>query len=227
MKEYWSIPGPSRAPQQPCIAFYKYDGNNIRAEWNKKTGWDKFGTRTRLLDETDPLFGCAIKLFRDKYANDLKRVIQDNKDFRMVRDAKDGRFIAFCELHGPTSFCGIHTPGEELTVTLIDIEVHKYGFLVPREFLRAFGHLDIAKVIYEGNFNKQFIRDVREGKYPVMEGVVAKGVIQGKRGRENHGLWMAKVKTNWWLEELRKRASTDAAFRVALSENVSEQAGDW
>ena len=33
MKQYWEIPGPSRAPNEPCIAFRKEDGSNFRAEW--------------------------------------------------------------------------------------------------------------------------------------------------------------------------------------------------
>ena len=40
----------------------------------------------------------------------------------------------------------------------------------------SFGDLpQAAEVIYQGNLSIQFIRDVQEGKYPVIEGVVAKG----------------------------------------------------
>lgn len=36
-------------------AFDKLDGSNIRAEWNSKRGFYKFGTRNQLMDEkTDP-----------------------------------------------------------------------------------------------------------------------------------------------------------------------------
>lgn len=62
MKDYPSIPGSSKAPQLPCIAFKKYDGSNIRAEWSKKRGWYKFGTRTQLIDKTDLVFGVVPDL---------------------------------------------------------------------------------------------------------------------------------------------------------------------
>ncbi len=36
MKEYWEIPGPSSAPiGNPCLAFKKLDGSNIRYESNE------------------------------------------------------------------------------------------------------------------------------------------------------------------------------------------------
>ena len=45
------------------IAFNKLDGSNIRAEWNKKRGLYKFGSRTRLISESDSL-GEAISLIK-------------------------------------------------------------------------------------------------------------------------------------------------------------------
>lgn len=204
MKTYWHIP-------EPCIAFNKYDGQHVRCEWSKKSGWYKFGSRNILLDPTDPI-GAAIPLFLEKYGDAVAKVLTDTKELRGASGA-----IAFCELWGPTSFCGIHTPGEQLTVTLFDVSIHKRGILLPRDFIRLFGHLDIPAVVYEGNFNEQFIEDVRSGKYPVEEGVVAKG------GDTQHHLWMAKIKTRQWLERLRERASQDERLVQFLKENVAEQ----
>lgn len=204
MKLYPSIPGPSKAPQLPCIAFYKYDGSNIRAEWTKKRGWHKFGTRGQLLDESCPLFGGAVKLFHERLGDNIAKVIRDHKDYRGVTEA-----IVYCEYFGPSSI-GMYHNWEELKtkgeLKLFDVNIHKRGFVIPREFVRNFGHLEhSAQVVYEGNFNKQFVRDVREGKYDVREGVVAKGVNPANKGRAEHGLWMAKCKTNWWFEEIRRR----------------------
>lgn len=219
MKIYWSIPGPSKAPQQSCVAFYKYDGNNIRIEWSRKRGWCKYGTRKRLLDESDKEYGCAISIFQDTLADDMERVVKSDKLFRGVQSV-----VVFCELWGPSSFCGIHSPNESLKLTPIDVAIHKKGIMLPRDFVNAFGHLDIAKVVYEGNFNHQFIEDVRNGHYVGdTEGIVAKGVIQGKKGNPQHGLWMSKVKTRWWLEELKRRAREDDTFRQVLIENIKEQ----
>lgn len=47
-------------------------------------------------------------------------------------------------------------------------------------------------MIYEGNMSREFINDVRDGKYPVYEGVVCKGDD-----------WTAKIKTIEYLERLR------------------------
>ena len=51
MKEYPSIPYRIHGDLD-IIAFGKYDGSNIRAEWSQKKGFYKFGTRKRLLDES-------------------------------------------------------------------------------------------------------------------------------------------------------------------------------
>ena len=48
-----------------------------------------------------------------------------------------------------------------------------------------------AKVVYDGTLNKQFIEDVREGRYPVWEGVVAKGDD-----------FMVKIKTKAYFAKL-------------------------
>ncbi len=218
MKSYWSIPGPAKAPRLDCIAFEKYDGNNIRIEWNRKRGWYKFGTRKRLLDETDQEYGCAIPIFKNTLADNLEKVIKKNKVFRGIQNV-----VVFCELWGENSFCGIHVPGEQLKLTVIDVSLHKKGIMLPRDFVKTFVHLDIAKVVYEGKFNTQFISDVREGKYNVREGIVAKGVIEGKKKNPQHGLWMAKVKTDWWFEELKRRVKENSSLNQVLAENIREQ----
>lgn len=62
-----------------CHVFLKYDGSNIRAEWNKKTGWGKFGARNTILDLNDPVLGKAADLFLNKYSSDLESVFASNK----------------------------------------------------------------------------------------------------------------------------------------------------
>lgn len=227
MKEYWSIQGPTKAPQSPCIAFYKYDGSNFRAEWSRKRGWYKFGTRRTIIDESSEQFGPAIKVFLDTYGDNIPRVLKDNKDYKHAE-----RITTYCEYFGPSSigmfhdWDELHTIGE---VVLFDINVHKRGFVLPRNFIKHFGHLKTANVIYEGNFNKQFVQDVWDGKYDVKEGVVVKGVLPRDKGRPEHGLWMAKCKTKWWFEEIRRRyeeAADDKQRKQLgqlLEENEKEQ----
>ena len=217
MKEYWSIPGPSKSPNGPCIAFEKYDGNCIRAEWTKKNGWCKYGSRTVLIDNTSPVAN-AIIVFNKKYANDLDNVFRKIKYFRNIE-----RVTAYMEYFGPNSFAGWHDPKDfdSMDVMLFDLNIHKKGMMLPRDFVNVLkNEVEIAKVIYEGNFNSSFVNDIRDGKYPVKEGVVAKGVLEGKG---QHSLWMAKAKTKWWFDELRKRALMFEDMKKLLNENLTEQ----
>jgi len=220
MKTYWSIPGPGRSfPHLDCIAFDKLDGSNLRFEWSRKRGWWKFGTRRRLFDVNDPEFGQAIGIFLAKYGDDLVAIFT-SKRYRGTEKA-----VVFCEFYGPRSFAGWHHPDDVPTVTMIDVAVHKKGIVLPRDFVDDFGHLEIPSVVYEGKFGKQFVEDVREGRLSGMtgEGVVAKGVNVGKKKSPQHGLWMRKVKTRWWLEELKKRAVESPELRHVLEENWKEQ----
>jgi len=174
-----------------------------------------------MFDETDTEYGRAIPVFMEKYAEQLAKVFTDNKDFRS-RD----KITAFCEFYGPQSFSGWHDfKNDTQTVTLFDVEIYKKGFVLPRDFLKYFGHLEIPAVIYEGNFGPQLVEDVKDGKYPVTwEGVVCKGVIKGKKGNDQHGLWMNKIKTKSWMAELRRRfEETPWLFRRQWLDNEKEQ----
>lgn len=191
MNEYPSILGPNKAPSLPCLAFYKYDGSNLRWEWSRKRGWNKFGTRKHLFDETDAVFGPAIPIFMDKYADAIEKVIKDSKQYRNAE-----YITAFTEFFGPNSFAGQHNPSDKKELVLFDLQVHKRGILDPRTFIKTFGHLDTAKVVYEGNLNASFIDDVKNSKYDLNEGVVCKGGT-------GHGLWMRKIKTLVYLQKLK------------------------
>jgi hypothetical protein len=219
MKTYWTIPGPSKAPAAPCIAFDKLDGSNLRFEWSKKRGWYKFGTRKRLFDETDHEYGSAIQIFHDTYADGIVEVLKKNKAYRSVQQA-----IVYCEFYGPSSFAGQHVESDPKELMLFDVSIHKKGFVLPRDFINHFGHLKTPTVIYEGNFNKQLFYDVRDGKYPVTEeGIVAKGVLLGKKKNPQHGLWMSKIKTKRWFEKLREKAEHIQFLKQVLADNLKEQ----
>ena len=216
MKQYWEISGPSKAPHEPCIAFYKYDGSNIRAEWTKKRGWHKFGSRKVLIDRSSELGREAINTFLSTYSEDLAKVFTDNKLFRNCQNV-----TVFCEFFGENSFAGQHNPNDEKEIVLLDVNIHKKGIMLPRDFVKTFGHLKIPEVIYEGIFNLTFIHDVINGRYPVEEGIVAKGILPNKKSQ--HSLWMAKVKTAKWINKLKNRAQTDVRFKKELEDNLREQ----
>lgn len=95
--------------------------------------------------------------------------------------------------------------GDPKFFMLFDVLVgHKNRkFVPPKEFLKLFGHLQIPAVIYEGNLTDQFIRDVREDKYCLNEGVVCKGTQ--KSGAFRGGMWMCKIKTQRYLDRLKAK----------------------
>jgi hypothetical protein len=193
MKSYPSIQGASRAPLgRPCVAFHKYDGSNLRWEWTKKRGFHKFGARSRLFDQSDEQFGEAVGLFFSNYAEAIEKSLVDG--FRHLEQA-----TVFTEFFGPSSFAGTHATNEPKELRLFDVQIHRKGFLGHKDFLNHFGDLPFAaEVVYEGNFNRDFIERVRNGEYVPAgaEGVIAKG-------GSGHQLWMAKVKTTAYIERLK------------------------
>ena len=216
MKLYPEIQGPNKAPQSHCIAFYKYDGSCIRYEWTRKKGFNKFGSRKVLIDKTHPL-GESIEIFMNIYSKELENIFKNYKIFRNCQNV-----TVYGEFFGPNSFAGWHSENDEKQIVLFDVNIYKKGFLPPREFLKMFGHLKVPLVIYEGNFGKKFIQDVKNGEYPVVEGVVAKGLLS--HGKPPHNLWMAKCKTNWWIKELKIRATQEPnKYSQVLQDNLIEQ----
>lgn len=122
-------------------AFDKLDGSNIRAEWNAKKGFYKFGTRNELTDEKTMPFGRAIPLIKEKYEKDLTLIFKE-QNWRDV--------LCFFEYWGADSFAGTHNFEAKMDVTLIDVNPFKEGIMMPEQFIELFGHLDIPKVCYEG-----------------------------------------------------------------------------
>lgn len=184
----------------PIRAFAKLDGSNIRAEWVRKTGFHKFGSRHVLIDETHPHLGQAIPLFQKKYGDALSEIF---------RDARYERATVFVEFFGAKSFAGIHDPTDPtLDVVLFDIDVYKKGLLTPGEFLRLTGDkVETAPVLYTGKANEPFLESVRAGTLDGMpfEGVVCKGDPL-KRG---YPPAMFKVKSRAWIAAVTERYKDD------------------
>lgn len=179
-----------------AYVFDKLDGSNIRAEWSRKRGWNKYGTRERLLDLTDPDFGEAIPIFEKTYADDLAKIAK--------KEGWDGLTV-FMEFWGPNSIAGWHQKGEQKTLTLFDANPYKKGILGPREFLDLFGHLHTAKFLGKMHWTRGFVERVWNGE---IEGVTLEGVV-GKAG-SGHDLIMAKAKTAEWVKLVKARCGEDA-----------------
>lgn len=195
MKSYPSIPNhnANKIPiGQSCYGFYKYDGSNLRWEWNKKQGWYKFGTRTRLFGADETPYNQAIPIFKE----DIGPVILE----RVLQQYNLTDFIVYTEFFGPSSFAGSHDENEQKELKLIDVWIPRKGFIPPKQFIKMFDDQPWApEVVYQGNLNKKLIEDVRAGVYPLDEGMMCKGL-------ENNGQqWMVKIKTQAYLDKLKNK----------------------
>jgi hypothetical protein len=171
-------------------AFDKIDGSSIRAEWTRKRGFWKFGTRTRLLDPNEKPLGDAIGLFMDNQAAELGQ---------RLKDERWPEATAFFEFWGRESFAGTHRDDDHF-VSLIDVSVFKKGLLLARDYLKLTEGLDRARLLYWGNANEPFVESVHNGALEGMtfEGVVCKGAYVSP------GMpLMFKVKNRAWVEKLK------------------------
>jgi hypothetical protein len=218
---YPSVEGPAFAfLDAPCVAFEKYDGSNLRFFWDQRRGWHSTGTRYRWFKAATPTFGPAVDLFHRQYARDIVETLRRFKEYRGVT-----QLVAFCEFFGPGTFSGLHRDDEPKRLVLFDVYLPGRGFVFPKDFVAQFGHLPIAKVVYEGPFSRSFVERVRAGEYPVAEGVVAKGVHsrRQRKGKADQEVWMAKVKTRAWLDELARRAGESDDLKKEYEQNLREQ----
>lgn len=204
MIEYPSIINSSKAPRSHCIAFDKLDGSNFRAKYTPKRGFDVFGTRTQLIDETTPFWSEMVMLFKEHHQNSLEKLFKKSKDFRDFRE-----IIVFGEFYGENSFAGQHE-NEPHKIVIFDVLVgHKVRkFLKPREFIRTIGEeVEIPRIVYEGDLNDSFINDVRNNVFGLKEGVICKGTETS--GAFSGGCWMCKIKTQQYLDSLKERFKED------------------
>ena len=203
MKSYPSITTKIRN-DVPIYAFDKLDGSQIRAEWTRKGGFVGFGSRKRSIDASHPWLGQAIELTRDKYGAAVERVFTARK----VQQA-----VLFLEFLGPGSFAGRHLD-EPHDVVLLDVATFGRGLVPPDEFLAMFGHLDTARVLYQGDVDREFVARVRAGGFPGLsgEGVICKSAVLEKRMPV-----MFKIKTHAWLDRLRDQCAGDEELFADLS----------
>ena len=202
MLYYPKIPGSRNAPDGRCVAFEKYDGTNLHWDWDRDFGWHAFGTRRDEFNLTDAgveqfvkrhahLRQC-VEVFRGTLAVELERVFREHPAYAEFPSLK-----AFTEFLGPNSFAGLHREDEPKELRLFDVLAEPFGMIGSHQFVADFGHLPIARVVYEGKLTGKFAEDVRVGKYDVTEGVVCKGGVGGS------DVWMVKVKTYAYLERLK------------------------
>jgi hypothetical protein len=193
VKQYPSI-GRDNVKGQPFYVFDKLDGSNVRAEWNPKKGFWKFGSRTQLLDlQSSPLGALTIPLMK----------AQEDQIGSILRGLRAQEATCFFEFYGPSSFAGVHQWKElNFQAVLFDVTLFKRGFMQPGEFVKTFAHkVSIPSLLHYGNVSDAIVRQVWDGTLPGMtfEGVVCKGTPL-KNGYPPH---MFKLKSKAWIEKVK------------------------
>jgi hypothetical protein len=156
-----------------------------------------------LFDETDPVFGSAIAMFHDGLAAPVGDI---------AKAQRWDKLVVFAEFHGSRSFVGIHMPEDSKFLTMFDVSPLGRGILPPAEFLKLFGHLEIAKFLGIVDWNHDYADRVRCGGVEgvTFEGVVAKGMVDRK-------LVMEKAKTRAWIEKVKARHTAEDAKKILES----------
>lgn len=198
MKSYPSI-DKKFAKKEEYYFFDKLDGSNIRAEWSKKKGFYKFGSRNALIDENHEQLGESVLL--------IKALEKEFNDF--AKKSKIDRFVAFFEFFGENSFAGSHKD-EAHKVVLIDVNEYKKGFMSPKDFLNYFeeSNIEIPKLLHKGKPTMEFIESVNNGE---IEGMTFEGVI-GKRKQSKTSHDYFKVKNKAWLDKLKDKCGNNIAL---------------
>lgn len=173
-------------------AFDKLDGSNIRAEWSKKKGFYKFGSKNVLIDEQTKFLGHSVPLIMEKYNEELsKRFVDDKID----------RAVIFCEFFGENSFAGIHEEsGDFYDVVLFDISIYKKGIMLPKDFLKFTNGLEITKLLYQGKCDDDFVKSVQTG---TLQGMTFEGVVCKQNEYHRFGIpKMCKIKSEEWKQKV-------------------------
>jgi hypothetical protein len=206
MKHYPSIPRSTGQDFQEFDAyvFDKLDGSNLRFEWNRKRGFYKTGTRERLFDKTDLVFGQALPVFETTWSESLNKVF---------RDQRWESAIVFCEFWGARSFAGLHEPDDSKHLTLFDVNPFKKGILGPKEFLKLFGKFeDTPRFLGIQRWTRGFVERVRRGE---VEGITFEGVV-GKAGEGHHQV-RGKAKTQVWIDKVLEKFGIERGTKIVDS----------
>jgi hypothetical protein len=186
-----------------AYVFDKLDGRHVRAAWTKKRGWDRFGTKERMFDETDPEFGPAKPIFMATLAEPLARVAVDRRWRELV---------AFVEYWGPGSIAGLDMSGPVMRVDLVDADADGRGLMLPKDYLKAFEGVPQARYLGRHRWTRGFSQRVLLGE---VEGITFEGVV-GKAGQGSDRI-MSKAKTQAWRDAVRAACAHDVAEKLLAS----------
>lgn len=202
---------------QSVWGFNKLDGQNFCVKFNvRKNIFDSFGSRKRMVDETDEQFGETVKMFKNSdIPTTLIELVKKNKGKNGIFSGTD-EITFYFEWCGEHSFCGVHDPNDEMHLCLIDVFIKKRGYIEPKDFYEIFctdDRIETPELIFKGVLTKSFIDEIwnndwtQDGcKYPmVKEGVVCRlsSRLKGQR------MPKVKFKTKWWIDKLHSKYPED------------------
>lgn len=182
--------------------FDKLDGSNIRVEYSLKKGFDKFGTRKKLMSDDSGILNLSKDLILSK-EKEVYDIFKKNK-------WQDGTL--FFEFFGDQSFAGFHSENDNFKVSLIDAHISKLGYLAPKEYLKAFDSIEMSEFLGIHRLNQNVINDINNGNFDgvTFEGIIGKAFIRNKIVR-------CKVKNKAWIEKLKNKCGTDEKMFEMLS----------
>lgn len=198
---------------QSVWAFNKLDGQNFAVKFNpKKSEFDTFGSRKRMVDENDEQFGNTVRYFKSSNIPQvLTNLVKKNKGKGGIFAGID-EITFYFEWYGEHSFAGFHDPNDEMHLALIDVFIKKKGYIEPKPFYDIFctnKEIETPELIYKGVLTKEFINSIWENdwtkpdcEYPmVKEGVVCRSssLLKGQR------MPKVKFKTKWWINKLHEK----------------------
>jgi hypothetical protein len=198
-------------------AFNKLDGQNFAVKYNpRKKIFDSFGSRKRMVDETDEQFGDTVRFFKaSNLPETLIQLVSDNSKKKGLFTGVD-EITFYFEWYGEHSFCGFHQDGDEMHLALIDVFLKKKGYIEPKPYYEIFcqnDNVETPELIYHGTLTKTFVDEIYNNdwtkpdcKYPmVKEGVVCRrsSLMKGQR------MPKVKFKTKWWLDQLHAKYSPE------------------
>lgn len=199
---YPKIPDTTGCMLKKCWVFEKLDGTNMHFDF-RGSHFVSFGTRRDSFAWNDEGF-AQFAAAHPEIADAPKLLDKELEEFLFCYHSGMNARL-FTEYLGPNSFAGQHKPGDPMRHVIIDV-LKFTKFLKPTEFIEMFekdtfhGYLanqfDHAKLIYQGKYSGQLVEDIRNGKFPVAEGAVIKGVVDKQ-------VYRAKVKTNAYMERLK------------------------
>lgn len=185
--------------------FDKLDGSNIRAEWSRKSGFYKYGSRTQLLTTEQTTLYPSIDAINE-FIN-VDGILLSERLAKLKYESA----VCFFEWHGPNSFAGNHPDSvDQMKVTLIDVAPYKKGILTPENFINNFEDFDIPPVVYRGKITEEIFQSIREG---TLSGVTFEGVVGKEEGCTKDGRHeTCKIKSHAWLNRLKTLCNGDEAL---------------